>query len=582
MPQPSELDMSRRGWRDVGLLLADLIANHGQAVWRAALLSFLVALAEGFGILTLVPVLAFAISPEASAGVPLIDAAFAGLPASARLAAALAAFVLLMGLRSLLIYGRGRAQISLDAAYQAGLRLRATATLAARGWRFAAAIGQPGMQASLHNDIPRATFAVQYSIQLMVALLLILVQATLAALLSWKMTLAALVLAALGAPLGWWFVRRAQRSGRSISTRLEQSSRSGMRLHSELKAAMAQSSVGRFLADYRTSLSRLADELRRYGRDQAAATALFGLLAAVSAALLVWTAMAALGLSVPLSIGLLLLFARMNGPAQALFQSANNLAAYAPSFATLVARLGPLVGAPASNGMPSQPLEWGLLELKGVGLQVGGESLLESVDLRLEAGQWLAVEGPSGAGKTSLIDLIAGLFQPSSGSVEADGVRLDGETLRRWQSSIAYVGQDEMIFDSSLRDNLYAGVGEVAPALLEQALSVSGLDRLIDSWPEGLDLPLADRGSRLSGGERNRVGIARALLRQPRLLILDEATSALDIEAEAALLERLGKLEPRPALLLVSHRPQTLALCDRRIALSGKPSLVSPGSPLLA
>jgi ABC-type multidrug transport system fused ATPase/permease subunit len=195
--------------------------------------------------------------------------------------------------------------------------------------------------------------------------------------------------------------------------------------------------------------------------------------------------------------------------------------------------------------------------------------LLDGINLAVGAGEWVALEGPSGAGKTSLLDLVAGLYSPGTGRLLVDGARLDSERLPRWQRGLAYVGQDEMVFAASLRDNLGAGVDRVDPMLLEQALYISGLDRLVVGWPEGLDLPLADRGRRLSGGERQRVGIARALLRDPRLLILDEATAALDLAAEAQLFDRLRGLASTPALLIVSHRPQTLARCDRRVTIAG-------------
>jgi len=142
---------------------------------------------------------------------------------------------------------------------------------------------------------------------------------------------------------------------------------------------------------------------------------------------------------------------------------------------------------------------------------------------------------------------------------------------------LSYVGQDEMIYAASLRDNLGAGVTEIDPILLERALWVSGLDRLIANWPEGLDLPLADRGRRLSGGERQRVGIARALLRGPRLMILDEATAALDLGAERTLFDRLRALDRPPAILLVSHRPQTLARCDRQLKVADARALPATG-----
>jgi ATP-binding cassette subfamily C protein len=134
--------------------------------------------------------------------------------------------------------------------------------------------------------------------------------------------------------------------------------------------------------------------------------------------------------------------------------------------------------------------------------------------------------------------------------------------LDRWRAGLAYVGQDGNLFNDSVRGNLLAEGAAASDDKLWQMLDTVGLGDRIRAFPSGLDESVGDRGSQLSGGERQRLVIARALLREPRLLILDEATAALDPESEAALLERLRALKPRPAALLVAHRESTLAHCD--------------------
>ena len=535
----------------VRLLLGDVVRHHRAALGTALLLSVAVALAEGFGLLALVPILAFAADPGSAAQLPFLAPAFRTIAPDQRLAAALAAFLGLMALRSLLILARGRAEAGLDADYQAGLRLRVLAAVADRGWRFASAAGPAGIQASLHNDIPRVAAAVRLLIHLIVTAALVLVQAGLALLLSWRMTLVALLLLLVVAPAGLIFIRRSFASGRAIAERLDESSRSGMRLQAELKSALAQGSVPRLLAHYRAALGRLARDLKRYGRDQAAASALFGILAALAAAALVWSAATLLDLALPVTLGMLLLFARLNAPVQGLISAGNALAAHAPSFAALRDRLGPL-DWPAEEGEAAEPLDWRRLELAGVALDHDGRRVLDGIDLNLAAGEWLALTGASGAGKTSLIDVIAGLYRPDAGRMLVDGAPLDGEQLRRWQAGLAYVAQDELLLDGTVAEQL------------------DGADALLTAV--GLAVDPATPVGRLSGGERQRLAIARALARRPRLLILDEATAALDLAAEAELIGRLRSLQPRPAALLVSHRPQTIAHCDRSLNLVSRHS----------
>ena len=174
--------------------------------------------------------------------------------------------------------------------------------------------------------------------------------------------------------------------------------------------------------------------------------------------------------------------------------------------------------------------------------------------------------------------LVAGLLAPQSGSVAVDGRELEGDTLGRWRAGLAYVGQEGSVFDDSVRGNLAADSAGATEDQLWQALELVGLAERIRAFPNALDERVGDRGSSLSGGERQRLVIARALMRQPRLLLLDEATAALDAESEAALLQRVKALDPRPAAILVAHRESTLACCDSVVTIQHG-GVEKPGDP---
>jgi ATP-binding cassette subfamily C protein len=265
-------------------------------------------------------------------------------------------------------------------------------------------------------------------------------------------------------------------------------------------------------------------------------------------------------------IASLVLFARMSGPAQSLLQTAQQIAAYAPSFTSIEQRLGKLE-PPGADARARDPLEWHELKLEGVAFEHRPGFGLRGGSLAVKRGEWVGVGGRSGAGKTTLVDLVAGLLVPEEGRISVDGQALGGEQLERWRAGLAYAGQEATVFNDSVRGNLLAEGARADDAALWDALELVGLGARVRALPGGLDEAVGDRGSQLSGGERQRLVLARALLRRPSLLILDEATAALDAAGEALLLEGLRALDPRPAAIVVAHRDSTLAACDSRVSI---------------
>jgi ATP-binding cassette subfamily C protein len=557
--------MSRAEPSGVAALIKDYRDYAGGRLWAVLALMLLGALAEGFGILTIVPLVSIALG-QGSGMLAQFGWLADRIAPDQRFVAALALFIGAMAARSALLFARDIELAKLQAGYEVSLRLRAAATLASRGWAFASGIGQAAMQSLLLNDVPRAGQAIGHLQHLGIACVMLLVQLTLAAILSVKLTGVAVLIMLAGSLLSVRWTRRGVRSGLALVQSAEESTGSGFRLHVGLKAALAQGTVPQFLAEYRSGLDSTRQELVRFGRDVSAARTLTFLGSAVAAALLLFVGVRVLALPFPVLVTTLVLFARMAGPAQMLQQSAQGLAAYGQSFAAVERRLGKL--RPAVQAEQSrEPLDWTKLTLEQARYEHRPGLGLRSASLAIELGEWVGIGGASGAGKTTFVDLAAGLLAPQDGAVRADGQPLSGETLGRWRSGVAYVGQEGAVFDDSVRGNLLAEGARANEPALWAALELAGLAERVRAFPGGLDERVGDRGSQLSGGERQRLVIARAMLRSPRLLILDEATAALDADSEAALIGRLRALKPRPAALIVAHRPTTLAHCDRIVAI---------------
>ncbi|HUX33192.1 MAG TPA: ABC transporter ATP-binding protein [Gemmatimonadaceae bacterium] len=199
----------------------------------------------------------------------------------------------------------------------------------------------------------------------------------------------------------------------------------------------------------------------------------------------------------------------------------------------------------------------------------GGPAVLAGVRASVPAGRITAVTGPSGAGKTTLVDLVLGLLHPSSGRILIDGHPLSADRLDAWRDAIAYVPQEPLLFHDTVLANLRWARPAATDAEVARALEQAAADEFVERLPHGLHTVVGDRGVRLSGGERQRLALARALLRQPTLLVLDEATSALDAASEARILSALVALRGSVTTFLVSHRTAPLRHADIVYVLEG-------------
>lgn len=190
------------------------------------------------------------------------------------------------------------------------------------------------------------------------------------------------------------------------------------------------------------------------------------------------------------------------------------------------------------------------------------EAVLKDVNVKIAKNSSVAFIGPSGAGKTTFVDLILGVLTPQEGVIKADGVDIQSG-LRSWHEKIGYIPQSIYMLDDTIRNNIAFGAKDgVDDAKIWEALKQAQLDDFVREMENGLDTVIGEAGVRLSGGQRQRIGIARALYRRPEVLVLDEATSALDNETEAAVMEAIENLQGKMTMLIIAHRLSTIRNCD--------------------
>ncbi|WHY71051.1 ABC transporter ATP-binding protein [Fictibacillus enclensis] len=270
---------------------------------------------------------------------------------------------------------------------------------------------------------------------------------------------------------------------------------------------------------------------------------------------------------------ILLIFSRLWPRFTGIQSSFEQLASYIPSFVNVQALEEETKQACESEagGMESKRLSLvNGIECRDVAFRYNKKEnhfALKDINLFIPANRMTAVVGKSGAGKSTMIDILTGLNQPEYGDVLIDGHRLSGKNVKALRQSISYVPQDPFLFNESIRDNLLIVHPNASEEDIWEALEFSASAEFINKLPDGLDTQIGDRGVKLSGGERQRLVLARAILKRPSILILDEATSSLDTENEAKIQMALERIKGSMTIIVIAHRLSTIRNADQVVVL---------------
>jgi len=562
-------------------LMRDIVTFAGRKGVLALVLVGLGALTEGIGLFMIIPIITVAIGPGGRGGkyAALAQSLFNRLglhDTVSRLALLLGLFAVVVTVRGAVVFARDVTLNQLQYGFVEVTRMRVAGRLANARWDVISRLKHARINQVMSADIQRIASATNLLQQSAISVVMLVAQCLIALALSPALALFSFVL------VGVSILTLASTLRRAFDLGAQQSG-AGMRMMdvtgqflTGLKLAISQDLQGRFVSEYKESLDALAlrqvDYVRRMQRRRLVLT----LFTTGTTAVVVLVGFGFMKLPAAILFTVLLVLVRTGGPLGQLQQASQQIAQALPAYQAVTALEDELAVAesgadvPPDRPAPAGPITFATISFRHPEAHDANAAALRNFSLTIEPGTFLGITGPSGAGKTTFADLLSGLYPPDTGDIAIGGLSLKSGVLPDWRRQISYVSQDPFMFHDTIRRNLaWAAVGEeaVQDATIWAALELAGADDLVRRMDNGLDTVVGERGALVSGGERQRLALARAMLRRPRLLILDEATNAIDVVGETLLLKRLIALKPRPTIVMIAHRAESLSLCDRIITL---------------
>ncbi|GAA4047861.1 ABC transporter ATP-binding protein [Parerythrobacter jejuensis] len=532
-------------------------------------LSAFAAITEGVGFVLLVPLLGAIVDTSAQSAFSPVQDGLAALGWQPGLAEILAIFAGLIILRAAAEYARTILSLKQNIAIVDGLRQRAFAALLGADWRTLSRMRQSDNRALLISEVDRSAVALDQLAGLVRLVIGILAIGLAALTISPIVALAGFVAGGLVFALYGSLRRRARGLGQAMGEKYRVIYG---RLEENLDAARVVKSFGkeRFAEEQMIEGFQSLRRVRlRFAIDNARARGMLQACAALLVAILVWLAFEVWSYPALLVLPLVALFARALPQLGALLDAWQMWSHTAPAVIAADTLIREAEGAAEITGLVAAhpPQFTREIAFENVGLSHREDAAtLQSVSLSISAGEFVALVGPSGAGKSTLADIAGGLLSPDQGEVLIDGVALDPALRQSWRRRVAYVDQQPILFHGTIRENLTWADAEASEAALERALQQASAGFVAD-LPGGLDCHVGEGGRQLSGGERQRIVLARALLRDPALLILDEATSALDSNADQSVARAVADLRGTLTILAIGHRGALTDLAPRKVTL---------------
>ncbi|MFO1046523.1 MAG: ABC transporter ATP-binding protein [Geminicoccaceae bacterium] len=537
---------------------------RGANPWVVLICLVVASLCEGFGFATLVPLLGAA---SGGGNQSLVSESIRGtlhgigLDSSVgTLILVLVAVMLLNSLISLLVMrkvGYANAEVAND------MRVRLVKQMLGARWSYLLEHPTGRIANAFSGEVGRSQQAYQLAAQFVAEAVQTVVMLIVALLVSWRLAVISLLIGFATGGAVHFLVTRAKKAGRAQTQLTKELVSLLTDTLDNLKPLKAMGAQQEFVSFFDRRLHRLRRALRRQVINREALRNGQDALLAVCMGAAAYLAIAVLNTSLEQVIVIGVILQRTVkgfGRLQAFLQQAVIVESPFKEVEALIAELAANQENPGGRTEPRFERD---IRFDAVRFAYGKRQVLRGADLIVPAGSITVLTGMSGAGKTTLIDLVLGLHRPQSGRILIDGVDLAEIDLQAWRTMVGYVPQELILFHASVLENLTLSDSDHSEGAVAEALRWAGAEDFVAQLPEGVHTEVGTKGGRLSGGQRQRIALARALIRKPRLLILDEVTSALDPESEREICRNILGLQGRTTVLAITHRPAFLEIASR-------------------
>jgi ATP-binding cassette, subfamily C, bacterial len=545
-------------------VLRIFFSARGTNPWVVLVCLLVASLCEGFGVATLVPLLGAA---SGSTSQSFVSDSVRGTLHSLGLDSSLGTLIVVLVIGLLL-----KSMISLYAMRKVGyanaevanlMRVRLIKQMLGARWSYLLEHPTGRIANAFSGEVGRSQQAYQLAAQFVAEGIQTLVMLALGLLVSWKLALASIVIGVATGGAVHFLVSRAKKAGRAQTQLTKELVSLLTDTLDNLKPLKAMGAQQEFVEFFDRRLHRLRRALRRQVVNREALRNGQDALLALCMGIAAYIAIAVLNTSLEQVIVIGVILQRTVkgfGRLQAFLQQAMIVESPFREVEMLIAEMAANQENPGGDTVPSFERE---IRCESLRFAYGRRPVLNGTHLTVPAGSITVLTGMSGAGKTTLIDLVLGLHRPQSGRILIDGVDLAGINLQAWRTMVGYVPQELILFHASILENLTLSDSDHSEGAVDEALRLAGAEDFVAQLPDGVHTVVGTKGARLSGGQRQRIALARALIRRPKLLILDEVTSALDPESEREICANIVALRDRTTVLAVTHRPAFLEIASR-------------------